>query len=138
MNRHHRVIKKDTPTGEAEYAIYEVCYGKQGNIQLVGDDPACPPADTIAELKEKLEQIRQALDLPVLDMEEVLDSVEESSAIAYGKLIREQMRDTPGEAESPVEEIISLEKVIQTQQKKHETIAAKFAEQRRNDPSDEQ
>jgi len=133
MNSNYRVIKKDEPSGDTAYTIYEVYYDEQGTINHIAVDPASPSGESIAELMDNLEQIRLAHELPVLDMEEVLDSVEACDATEYGTWFRGQIRDSLNEADSPAVENISLEKIKQTQQQKLEAIAAKFAEGRRND-----
>jgi len=137
MDRFYRVVKMDVPSGERGYVIYQVYYDEQGNVELVSTDPVSPCRDTIAELEEDLGRIRQALDLPVLEMEDVLSSLEKSGARAYGEWIREQIEDSADETGSPVETKVSHEGVVQTQQQKLEMIAAKFAEKRRNDPFNE-
>jgi len=134
MNKNYRIIRKVEPAGITSYAMYLVSYDERGAINHIAGDPASPSGESIDGLKDDLEQIRQALDLPVLEMEEVLDSVEACDAAEYGTWIREQIRDSSNQAFSPAPDSVSLEAVQQTQQQKLELIAARFAEKRRNDP----
>ncbi|NVN93020.1 MAG: hypothetical protein HXX11_20830 [Desulfuromonadales bacterium] len=135
MNRHYRVIKKEQPSGETAYVIYQVHYDGQGTIQSVSTDPVSPFRETITDLQNDLEGMRQALDLPVLEAEDVLNLVEASGAVAYGNMIREQILETSDKADCPVASRVSHEDVAQTQQRKLEEIAATFAEKLRDDPA---
>lgn len=133
MNRCYRVIRKDSPSGKTNYELYQVYYDERGMIQLISADPVSPHRETIEELREDLERMRQALELPVLPMEDVLDSLETSSASAYGRWIREQIADTSPEA-VPAATVVSHEERARAEQRQRESIADAFAEKRRTDP----
>jgi len=135
MNRFYRVVKMDVPSGERGYVIYQVYYDEQGSVELVSTDPVSPCRNTVAELEEDLERIRQALDLPVLEMGDVLSSLETSGARAYGEWLREQIEVSADDTGSTAETKVSHEEMVQTQHRKLEMIAAKFAEKRRQDPT---
>jgi hypothetical protein len=60
--------------------VYEVYYDDQGNIKLIAENPARPFGVTITELKNDLKYIRRALNLPILDMDEVLKSFKPGAA----------------------------------------------------------
>ena len=132
MSKFYRVIRQDSPVGGESYVLYQVCYDEQGNIRQVSVDAASPCRDTIDELREDLERMRQALELPVLSGEDVLDSLESSGASAYGRWIREQVAlhdDTP--LATPV----SHQELACSERRRLVALADVFAEKRRNDPS---
>lgn len=135
MNRNYRVIRKDEPSGETSFVIYQVHYDGQDAIKRVSSDPASPSRGSMDELRNDLDRIRQALDLPVLDAEDVLNSLETSGATAYGNLIREQIGQACGETGRSDATEISHEELTHTQQRKLEEIAAAFAEKVRIDPN---
>lgn len=135
MDREFRVIRKESPSGRAAYVLYQVHCDDRGAIQLVSADPASPCRETIAELKEDLERMRRALDLPVLMEGEVLDSLEISGANAYGRWLREQIGDEPLDDEPPLTPLVSPDARLREEQRRMEEAAETFAEKRRNDPS---
>jgi len=133
MKKNYRIIRDVEPRGRTTYAIYLVSYDEEGAINHIAGDPASPSGESLTELVENLGQIRQANELPVLEMDEVLDSVEACDAGEYGRWIREQMHDAGSSAETgifPVED-------AETRRRRLEAIAARFAEKRRSDPYDE-
>ncbi len=132
MNRFYRVIRQDSPLGRASYVLYQVCYDEQGNIQQVSTDAASPCRDTIDELREDLERMRQALELPVLSGEDVLDSLESSGASAYGRWIREQIAP---QDDTPLATPVSHQELDCFERRRLEALADVFAEKRRNEPS---
>lgn len=85
MTWNYRVIKQEQPEGTA-FAIYEVYYDEQDNIQFISNDPQNPFGETIEELRGDLEYMLQALDKPVLDMEEVLKSLEANGCMDHAKV----------------------------------------------------
>lgn len=135
MNRIFRVIRRDSPSGRAAYVIYQVHYDEQGAVQLVSADPVSPCRDTLAELRDDLERMQQALELPALQMGDVLDSLEASGATAYGRWIREQIMDSSSEDATPVATTGPHDEMVRAERRKLEMIAENFAEKRRNDPS---
>jgi hypothetical protein len=135
MNRFYRVIRQDSPSGRASYVLYQVSYDGQGNIRQVSADAVSPSRDTIDELREDLERMRQALELPVLSAEGVLDSLETSGASAYGRWMREQIMDPSAEADTPLVTTVSHGELVCSEQRRLEALAEIFAEKRRNDPS---
>jgi hypothetical protein len=134
MNRFYRVIRKDSASGKTAYVLYQVYFDDRGVLQLVSADPASPHRETIEELREDLERMRQALELPVLPVEEVLDSLETSGASAYGRWIREQIADTSPETAPPAATVVSQAELARAEQRQRESIANAFAEKRRSDP----
>lgn len=70
MTWNYRVIKQERPEGMT-YAIYEVYYDEQDNIQFLSKDPVSPHGETITELTNDLKYMRQALKMPILDMDEL-------------------------------------------------------------------
>lgn len=85
MTWNYRVIKQVHPTGTT-YTIYEVYYDEQDNIQFVTENPVNPHGETIIGLKNDLKYMRKALNLPILDMDEVLKSLEASGVADHAKL----------------------------------------------------
>lgn len=135
MNRHYRVIRMESSTGDATYVMYQICYDDQGTIRLVSTDPASPSRKTLSELRDDLEQMRLALEQPVLEEEDVLNAVESSNATAYGAWLREQVLDPPHPDVPPPEVTVSHAGTSQIQQRTLEKMAELFAEKVRNDPS---
>lgn len=131
MNRFFRVLRKVSPSGKAAYVIYQVYYDEQGAIGLVSADPASPYRETIEELREDLERMQQALDLPVLPVEDVLDSLETSGASAYGRWIREQVAP---QDDTPLATPVSHQELACSERRRLEALADVFAEKRRSDP----
>jgi hypothetical protein len=134
MNRYYRVIRKESPSGGKSYVLYQVHYDENGGIQLVSADPASPHRNTVEELREDLERMSQALELPVLPEEEVMDSLETSGASAYGRWIREQIADSCPEADTRATAPMPRAEQARVEQQRMEAIAATFAEKRRSDP----
>jgi hypothetical protein len=62
MSWNYRIVLKDD-----FYEIHEVYYDKYGNKQSVSVDPISPSGETKEELKEGLEKMLEAFDLPILD-----------------------------------------------------------------------
>ncbi len=135
MDREFRVIRQDSPSGRASYVLYQVCYDGQGNIRQVSADAASPCRDTIDELREDLERMRQALELPVLSREGVLDSLETSGASAYGRWMREQIIEPSAEAGTPLAKAVSHGELACSELRRLEALADIFAEKRRKDPA---
>lgn len=71
MTWNYRVIKQEHPEETTTYAIYEVYYDEQDNIQFITKNPVDPHGETIEELRGNLEYMLQALNKPVLNMNEL-------------------------------------------------------------------
>lgn len=127
MDRQYRVINKKEPSGESVYVVYQVCYDEQGTVQLVSADPVSPSRETLEELRDDLERIRQALELPVLAGDLVLNSVETSAASVYGTWLGEQLRDCTVQ-EPPG---VTRGAVPPNSRELPETVAERFAAERR-------
>lgn len=61
MSWNFRVMEKD-----GEFAIYEVFYNDEGQVQGYTENPSFPRAESIEELKEDLERYAEAMSKPVL------------------------------------------------------------------------
>ena len=67
MNWDYRVIKHD-----GMFTIHEVYYNDKGYITSISKDPMGPSGDTLEELKDDMKYFLQALDMPVLEKEEIV------------------------------------------------------------------
>jgi len=67
MNWDYRVINHD-----GMFTIHEVSYNDKGDITSISQDPMGPSGDTLEELKDDMEYFLQALDMPVLNKEEIV------------------------------------------------------------------
>lgn len=65
----HRVTRELLDTGEYEYAIREVHYGADDKVVGWTADPIAAVGDTAEEVAQVLEQMRDCLQLGVLDLE---------------------------------------------------------------------
>jgi hypothetical protein len=71
MTWNYRLFKQEHPA-ETTYQIYEVYYDEQNNIKYISANPQGPYGETLEEFTNDLEHMRQTLDLPILDMDEVM------------------------------------------------------------------
>ena len=67
MNWDYRVIKHS-----GMFTIHEVYYNDKGDITSISQDPMGPSGDTLEELKDDMKYFLQALDMPVLEKEEIV------------------------------------------------------------------
>ena len=65
----YRAIKR-----KDELAIYEVYY-RSGKIEMISTDPIYPSGESLVELKEDILLMQKALNKPVLDYDQVTDSL---------------------------------------------------------------
>lgn len=79
----YRVIKQEHPTGTS-YAIYEVYYDDEDNIEFITKDPISPHGETVNELENDLKYMQKAFSLPVLDMDELdkLFAIKHNNAVS--------------------------------------------------------
>lgn len=68
----YRVIKKGQ-----QFAIYEVYYDDMGNPFAFTEEPCHPYGESVEELTEDMSYFQKALELPVLDYEELEKQCEE-------------------------------------------------------------
>ena len=66
MDWNYRVVRHTDPSGREWYAFHEVYY-RDGKIATITEEPICPSAETIEELKADFERMKEAFDKPVLD-----------------------------------------------------------------------
>ena len=79
----YRIVKQLHPT--ETYQAYEIHYDENDNIQYISAKPSGPYGETLEEITNDLEHMRQALSLPILDMDEVVKALETSGATEHTK-----------------------------------------------------
>lgn len=63
----YRIVKRRGQEGPEAYAIYEVYYNEQGEIEGMTASPAFPAGETPGELRRDLMNMLADSDLPVLE-----------------------------------------------------------------------
>ena len=73
MSWNHRVMKRSYThkdgTIEYTYAIHEVYYDKEGNVDSYTEDSVAPQGETLEELEKEIELFKKAILKPVLNYE---------------------------------------------------------------------
>lgn len=64
--------------GESVYGIREVYYGEHGTVQGWSQSSMAPHGDTLDELREDVDHMRDAFDKPVLRLSPDLNSLEQT------------------------------------------------------------
>jgi len=85
MTWNHRVVKKtytllegtDNEFTEDQYGIHEAYCDENGKVFGITKEPVSPTGETVDELKQSLEWMKNALDAPILDY----DNIPEDGAI---------------------------------------------------------
>lgn len=67
MTWSYRIVKRQGQEGPEAYAIYEVYYNEQGEIEAMTASPAFPAGETPEELRHDLMNMLADCDLPVLE-----------------------------------------------------------------------
>ncbi len=67
MTWSYRIVKRQGQEGPEAYAIYEVYYNEQGEIEAMTASPAFPAGETPEELRRDLLNMLADCDLPVLE-----------------------------------------------------------------------
>jgi hypothetical protein len=83
MTWNHRVVKRTYSTekySEDYFSIHEAYYDENGKIFAITDSGVPPGGESLEDLKWSVEQMKKALDHPVLDY----DSIPEEGAINPG------------------------------------------------------
>ena len=78
MKWNYRIISEKAPYG-VFYQIYEVYYD-DGKIIGMTESPCKPYGDDVEELRSNLEQMLQALDRPILQMEALDNAFKQKGA----------------------------------------------------------
>ena len=69
MTWNYRVIRKVNKLGEY-FGIHEVFYLEDGENDAVTQDSIAPYGETLGELKESYELMKEAFDAPVMDYDD--------------------------------------------------------------------
>jgi hypothetical protein len=73
MTWNYRVMRR-----ENTYAIYEVYYDNDGNMETFSEEPVCPMGESLEELRQDLEHYERALAQPTLDYTELAQQLAQS------------------------------------------------------------
>lgn len=73
MQWNYRVVRYTDASGGVQFRVYEAYYDnddRESEPSSLTEDPVYPLGDTVDELREELEMMRKAFDLPVIDRAE--------------------------------------------------------------------
>lgn len=62
----YRIIKRENPSGEVTYGIYEVHYDMEGNLKGHTENPISVIGESIEDLKFDIENLKESLNKDVL------------------------------------------------------------------------
>ena len=67
MSWNYRIMRRQHPTGEALYGIYEVYYDKEGKVEGWTENSMTGEWETLDDLKGDLEYLLKAFDKELLE-----------------------------------------------------------------------
>ena len=62
----YRVIKRENPSGEVKYGIYEVHYDMEGNLRGHSENPISIIGESIEDIKFDIENLTKSLQKDIL------------------------------------------------------------------------
>ena len=62
----YRIIKRENPSREVTYGIYEVHYDMEGNLKGHAENPISVIGESIEDLKFDIENLRESLNKDIL------------------------------------------------------------------------
>jgi len=62
----YRIIKRENPSGEVTYGIYEAHYDMEGNLKGHGENPISLIGESVEDLRFEIENLKESLTKDVL------------------------------------------------------------------------
>ena len=62
----YRIIKRENPSGEVTYGIYEAHYDMEGNLKGHGENPISLIGESVEDLRFEIENLKESLIKDVL------------------------------------------------------------------------
>ena len=62
----YRIIKRENPSGEVTYGIYEAHYDMEGNLKGHGENPISLIGESVEDLRFEIENLKESLSKDIL------------------------------------------------------------------------